>query len=137
MDDPLVALGIGKKQLIKNWLDEMGVEHYVINEDLTIDVKGSVDFISKHPFLGQQFPDYIQFYKVYENFYCNDNNLTSLRGCPRYVGNWFSCESNELTSLNGCPIKVGAQFYCRGNKTEFTIMDVLELCEVREDYIFC
>jgi hypothetical protein len=93
MDDPLVSLGVGQKHFILNWLDEMGVENYTINDDLTIDVNGDLR-IGLYEDLDE-IPEFIQFNKVYGNFYCNDNNLTSLRGCPTYVSGDFDCSSND------------------------------------------
>ena len=33
---------------IKNWLKEMKIKNHVINEDLTVDVKGNVDISSQY-----------------------------------------------------------------------------------------
>ena len=50
------------------------------------------------------------------NFFCSDNQLTSLEGCPSEVGGYFDCSSNQLTSLEGCPSEVGGNFSCRNNQ---------------------
>ena len=59
MSDPLKTLGIGKRTLIENWLKEMEekrhLNHYSINDDLTIDVNDSV-IIEGHKNLTK-FPD--------------------------------------------------------------------------------
>jgi hypothetical protein len=49
------------------------------------------------------------------NFYCNNNNLTSLEGAPSDVRGGFSCSHNNLTSLEGAPSNVGASFNCSNN----------------------
>jgi len=50
------------------------------------------------------------------SFYCNSNQLTSLAGAPESVGDSFSCNSNQLTSLAGAPESVGGSFYCYSNQ---------------------
>jgi hypothetical protein len=48
-------------------------------------------------------------------FYCGNNHLTSLEGCPQSVGGNFECDHNTLTSLEGCPQSVGGKFDCEYN----------------------
>ena len=51
------------------------------------------------------------------NFFdCSYNELTTLKGAPKEVGNFFDCSNNELTSLKYSPIKVGGSFNCSTNK---------------------
>jgi hypothetical protein len=57
----------------------------------------------------------IRFNYVSDGFYCYNNELTSLEGCPKYVGGIFDCDHNQLQSLKGGPISVGSNFYCDGN----------------------
>jgi hypothetical protein len=49
------------------------------------------------------------------NFYCNNNQLTSLQGAPASVGGDFNCSANPLTSLQYAPASVGGYFYCANN----------------------
>jgi hypothetical protein len=49
-------------------------------------------------------------------FYCYNNKLTSLEGCPSSVGGYFSCHHNQLTSLEGAPSSVGTGFSCHNNQ---------------------
>ena len=154
--DPLSSLGVGQRKLIKDWLEEMDVKNYMINDDLTIDVKGSVNLNGKDL---AKFPDYIQFGKIIKGwFYCADNQLISLKGCPNSVTNWFSCSRNKLTSLKDGPNTVGTGYDCRGNELEsldycattcgglfhcdfnprkFTKEDVLKVCKVKRSNIYC
>ena len=53
--------------------------------------------------------------EVWGDFHCNDNNLESLLGCPQTVGGRFFCSSNQLLSLEGCPQSVGNIFHCWDN----------------------
>jgi hypothetical protein len=57
----------------------------------------------------------IRFGKVGQNFDCEGNNLTSLKGAPKEVGGYFRCGMNNLTTLEGAPQKVGG-LYCSYNK---------------------
>ena len=82
------------KEQIKQWLDEMGVINYVINKDLTVDVKGSVNLSYKNL---KELP--VQFGKVGRSFDCYNNQLKSLKGAPQKVGRDFLCHNNQLKSV--------------------------------------
>lgn len=56
--------------------------------------------------------------EVRGDFYCYDNQLKSLKGAPRKIGGGFFCSNNELTSLRHAPASVAGNFYCHGNKLE-------------------
>jgi hypothetical protein len=98
----LKNLGVGQEALIKKWLNEHNITNYTINDDLTIDIEGSVDL---RCYKEEQLPEYIQFRKVTGNFYifyCP--KLESLEGCPQEVGGSFFCnDCPKLESLEGCP----------------------------------
>jgi hypothetical protein len=149
--DPLKNLSVGKRAQIIKWLDSFGIKNYTINDDLTIDVKGSVKLINQSLTC---FPSFIKFNKVSDSFYCSgnqlnslegcpitvgsnffcrNNQLTSLEGCPTTVGGSFYCYSNQLTSLEGCPIIVGGSFSCYNNTKKFSEEDVRSLCKVEGD----
>ncbi len=95
---------------IIEWLDEMKIKNYSINEDGIVDVDGDV------------------------NLY--DTNLTSIPIQFGRVSGWFDCESNKLTTLEGAPQSVGDWFDCRNNKKKFTEQEVIALSEV-EGNIYC
>lgn len=48
----------------------------------------------------------IQFNNVKGNFNCENNAITSLRGCPKKVEGNFSCCNNKLTSLKYMPEEI-------------------------------
>ena len=79
------------KEEIIVWLDKYGVENYTINEDLTVNVNDSVNLIENN----LKSID-VQFNVVSRNFFCNNNQLTSLEGCPKEIGGVFWCHDNEL-----------------------------------------
>ena len=86
------------------------IKNYIINDDGSIDVVGDVDLCDKGL---TEFP--LRFNKVTGNFICDDNQLTTLKGCPRWVGGSFACGSNKLTSLEFNPEYVGGWFSCEFN----------------------
>lgn len=117
------------KKEIKAWLDSVGVQHYTIQDDLTVDVMGSVKLSEKNlHFLPIQFGSVVNRFDVSHNhlvslkgsahkcasFLCNNNNITSLEYAPKEVGDKFDCSNNRLRSLKGCPPKVYS-FFCSSN----------------------
>ncbi len=96
---------------IKSWLDKYHITNYTINDDLSVDTKGTVDLYNR---LLIEIP--IQFNKVYGCFDFSNNYLTSLEGSPKEVNGSFYCYSNKLTSLVGAPEKVFGGFSCHSNK---------------------
>jgi hypothetical protein len=81
------------------------INNYTINSDLSIDVDGMVNIsirgLKKLPLV---------FNRVSAYFECSGNQLTTLKGSPRYVGSWFNCSSNNLTTLEGAPDYVVGKF---------------------------
>ena len=74
--DLAVAVYKKLKTKTKAWLNEMEVENFTINDDLTVDVNGNVNLFGKGL---TSLP--VQFGKVKGYFSCSNNQLTSL-GCP-------------------------------------------------------
>ena len=91
-----------------DYMDKNNYKDYIGKK---VNVKRSV-FLSNLP--SDKLP--ITFGTVGGEFNCFDNNLTSLKGCPRIVGDSFTCAGNKLTSLKYCPVEVGGYFQCRGNR---------------------
>ena len=83
------------KKDIEYWLKVNGVKNYTINEDMSVDVDGNVSLSKLDIF---EFP--VKFRNVSGYFWCNDNKLTTLIGCPVSVGGDFKCIRNELTNLD-------------------------------------
>ena len=77
-----------------------------------VDVDGSVD-------ISNQGIDSIKvkFNVVSEGFFCYVNKLTSLKGSPCSVGNFY-CHSNHLKSLEYAPKHVSKSFVCAMNRLE-------------------
>ncbi len=90
--------------MIKDICEKWGIENYTINDDGTVDVLGNVNLGNKG------------LTKLRRDFYCYNNQLTSLEGSPREVGGNFYCNHNQLITLEGGPQRVGRTFDCYNNK---------------------
>jgi hypothetical protein len=90
-----------------------GIGNYTINDDLSIDVGGSV-------YLNIQDLKYLplRFNYVSGGFFCRENILVSLEGSPLTVGGNFGCGYNELKTLEGSPQTVNGDFNCYNNELE-------------------
>jgi hypothetical protein len=91
--------------------EKYNITNYTVNPDGSIDVNGDVFLWNREL---TELP--LVFNKVTGNFDCDYNNLTSLKGCPRWVGGCFSCNKNQLTSLEFSPDYVGGSFDCYTNQ---------------------
>ena len=104
---------------IERLCKKYGIENYIINSDGSVDVSGDVNFSTMHDSDGKRIklgklP--IKFGRVTGIFYCNEHDLTSLKGAPNYVGGDFYCSGNKLTSLKGGPSFVSGNYSCFNNK---------------------
>jgi len=115
--DKLSSIGIGRVDLIKKWLEEYDKNYqdniYKITDDYIINVSDTINLTGQK--IGE-FPSYIQFGFIGNNFSCSDCELTSLRGCPNHVAGNFRCTNNLLTSLQFCPIEIGQTLAVSFNK---------------------
>lgn len=75
-----------------------GLKSIKINEDFSIDVDGSVNFFS---WRLKEIP--FQFKNVTGRFWCNNNELTSLKGSPERIGDFLVAETIILLLLNMRP----------------------------------
>jgi hypothetical protein len=98
------------------------ITNYAINPDGSIDVNGDVDLSYENL---TQLP--LRFNKVYGDFRCGDNRLTTLKGSPIWVSGRFNFRYNNLTSLEFSPRWVGGYFNCEDN--------ILTSLEFSPDYV--
>ena len=78
---------------------------------------------------GQNIPE-----EVSGDFFCANNNLTSLAHCPKIVKHDFDCSANNLSSLKDIHKqikKVGGDFWCINNPIKSHILGLM-LIEVDE-----
>ena len=86
------------------------ITNYTINDDESIDVNGNVYLYDRGL---TELP--LTFNRIEFDFWFSNNNLTSLKGGPRWVGGDFTCNYNRLPSLEFSPEYVGGHFSCRHN----------------------
>ena len=90
---------------------EYEIDDYTINSDGSIDVEVNVELLKCDLY---ELP--LTFNKVGGTFDCSDNNLTSLKGSPKWVGGSFYCNDNDLGDLKHAPEYIGEHFHCGNNK---------------------
>lgn len=93
-----------KKQRIKNFLSEIGVRNYNINEKLKVDTWQSVKIRKKMSKLP------IEFDCIIGDFDISDCGLESLYGCPDYIEGNFICVDNNLLDLKNGPTTVSGNY---------------------------
>ena len=123
------------KQDIEIWLEnnisktylgsekEWKQKKYKINDDLTVDVVGTVRII--RPGKAHQIPFFpVQFNKVTGKFIANAIGLTTLKGMPRFVGQDVNIGYNHLSSndIQYLPTQVGGALYMHGSTPGFTTL---------------
>ncbi|MEZ0223498.1 MAG: hypothetical protein ACAH83_03010 [Alphaproteobacteria bacterium] len=94
---------------------ERNLRHYNIEyqrrADGTLVVPGYIDLSYKNLTVLPNFSGVI----VEGDFFCYNNQLTSLEGAPAFVGRRCGVSNNRLTTLKGAPESVGEDFWCTGN----------------------
>ncbi len=98
------------KQLVYSNFDITGtleIEDRKVIASLALSLKKDIKFYSG------RLP--ISFKSVNAHFLISSAKLTTLEGCPNFVGTMFNCSSNELTDLIGGPKNVGASYICGNN----------------------
>ena len=91
--------------------EDFKITNYEFDKDGFLNVDGNVVLNFKNL---EKLPFKFGIIKGY--FDCSYNNLTSLEGAPKKVGDFFNCNNNNLTLLEGAPKEVGGSFYCSDNK---------------------
>ena len=127
-----------EKEKVRNLCNYYKIKNFIIHNDLSVDVNGSVD-LSSYFLKANNIPPItqipIKFFKVSGDFTTSTdmnhgsmvgdlwignqfaNNLTSLKNAPAFVGGSFECERNNLYSLIYAPLEVrGIKFNCRINR---------------------
>jgi len=125
--EPKNALKIGRRAKIEEWLEDynrFSIDNYQINDDFTIDLIGSGNFIEDN--LSEGFPEYIQFNLCTGFFDLDNSRIPSLRGCPRIVNGYFSCQGNNISSLEGISKEIKENCYILNNIKEFSEKEIRE-----------
>jgi hypothetical protein len=98
--DPIFDMGIGLKYKVQKWIDDniknkntvvfktpitgyhLERENIIINDDLTIDVKGWVDVSGEY---GINLPENIRFNHIYNDFVCSFDVINYAKYMPKQV----------------------------------------------------
>jgi len=88
--DPLKALGVGIVNKIEKWLEDMSINKYKINNDLTVDIYSDLVLSNKNLV---NLPEFIKFNIIYGGFYGSGNIWTNLSGFPNTVNGDFQLVS--------------------------------------------
>jgi len=105
----------------RKFLDEYTRGTWSVNSEGLVDVRGSFICSSEglEDFLG------IRFGKVSGSFYCRSNQLKTLEGSPRVVGESFYCYENPLVSLEGAPEVIKRDFFFMNNFFKYNLQSFL------------
>lgn len=129
-----IMILLKEKREIKNWLRSYNIRNYRLIKDKEhswiVDVFENIDLSNKSL---KEIP--LKFNKVEgqflcnnnelteldfapimaHSFYCQKNNLKSLKGCPQKLKGSVNCSYNDLTSLEHAPLMIRDSFFCSHN----------------------
>ena len=101
------------EQEIREICKEYNIENYTINSDGSIDVDGDVELgalnLNKIP---------LKFNNVSGYFNISSNNITSLEGFPKEVGDSVHCSYNKISTFEYFPNKINKNIYMNKNPLE-------------------
>ena len=101
------------KEEIHRICKEYGIKNYTINPDGSIDVDGNVELgalnLNKIP---------LKFNNVSGYFNISSNNITSLEGFPKEVGDSVHCSYNKISTFEYFPNKINKNIYMYENPLE-------------------
>ena len=100
--------------------EQYRIKNYTINDDLSIDVNGSVSLNKKDL---KYLP--LRFNYVGGFFDCSNNKLKTLEGTPQTVNGRFDCYNNYLTDLEHFP-EVGDGINIEENKVNLLVYTFIE-----------
>jgi hypothetical protein len=96
-----------------NFLDKVCANKSVWTQDSEGKVNLSGEFDASNMNLSDLLG--IEFGEIEGDFDISDNDLKSLKGCPKKVKGSFNCSLNFLNSLKGGPESVSNSYYCSNN----------------------
>lgn len=98
-------------QKITEWLNKHDVTNFSVDPttgavDVTGNVMLDVDNITQLP---------VKFGRVTGSFSVGGSDLTTLEGCPTFVGKTFNCRNTDITDFTGGPQEVGGSYTASNN----------------------
>jgi hypothetical protein len=116
---------------IENWFEQYRIPYYTINEDLSVDVDGSVFIYQKHL---KEIP--VKFNIIKGDFSCSFNQLTPTEFFPKEVYGNFYCHHNKFKNLDNFPkIVTGSLSFDKNPKLKN--INGLWNCDFRGNKIWC
>lgn len=121
----------------KNYSFGIGDGEIKINSDLSIDVKGNVEFNNtKYRNIPIKFGRVSGYFNVSNNqltslegapieclsFNCSHNQLSTLEFSPKIVHGDYSVGSNIITNFNGAPEYIGGKIWCYNIGDKFSLI---------------
>ena len=104
-----------EKYKIEAWLKQYKITNYKLIPNETygyvVNVNKTVNISNKNLKKIE-----VQFNQIVGDFYCCNNKLTSLEGCPHIVNGHFDCSNNQLSSLEYCPEIIEGTLWCNNNE---------------------
>jgi hypothetical protein len=116
----------------RKFLDRIAPGRWSVNSEGLVDIKGSFYCYRQRleDFLG------IRFGKVSGGFYCWGNQLRTLEGSPREVGEDFNCANNLLISLEGAPEVIKHEFWFMNSSFRYNLRSFLrKMPQIKPDEI--
>lgn len=98
------------KEEVKKMCKNFGIEEYLINDDLSIDVYNHFRF----PIGGQAYIP-LNFNEITGNFTFRHSSLKSLKGCPKIIGGSLDVSWNNLRSFEDGPNEIKRNLICNTN----------------------
>lgn len=104
---------LDNREAIQDWLSEVGITDYTIDEQLVVNVNKSILVTDKKiPYLP------VQFGEIKGNFFFQNVGLKSLKGFPHTVKGAVSVVNNKLKSFKYSPDTITGDYAVNGNKFE-------------------
>jgi hypothetical protein len=88
---------------------------------------------------NMRYTEYMILCTFYKDYIVNVNGYVDLYNENLYtidiqfnnVSGYFNCANNHLSSLRNCPKYVGDTLWCHNNSKKFTKEEVLKVCDVK------
>ena len=84
--EPKVSMGVGRKPLIIEWIKEMQQYNFITNPVLTSRLTIDAEDVDMSDTLFNQFPPYIKFGEIHNDFKIYIRSSLALKAFPHYVG---------------------------------------------------
>lgn len=111
--NPAKHVFLDNREAIQDWLSEVGITDYTIDEQLVVNVNKSILVADKNiPYLP------VQFGEIKGHFFFQNVGLKSLKGFPHTVKGRVSVVNNKLKSFRYSPDTITGDYAVNGNKFE-------------------